>query len=156
LKFNRKLYVAGIVASLILLLTPTMAMAKSAADCQKSSFFGLSAWYKYLQFDSNCDIVFSEQVTKFDDSGKKTTINSNFNFKEVWLIAFAVIEMLLQLAGVVAVVFVIIGGFKYVIARGNADKLVLARKTILNALIGVVIAILSSQVVSFIASRLVS
>lgn len=135
-------------------VTAPLAVAHAAeGTCGKNrTLFGLPTWYKYLQFDTtnkNCDIEFSGKVVNADG-----TVSSKFSFKDFYLILFAVLEILLRLAGVIAVVFVTVGGFKYVVARGNPDNLVAARRTIINALIGVVIAILASEIVGFIAARL--
>jgi hypothetical protein len=120
-----------------------------AADCgQDRRFFGLPTWYKHLPMDSDCNIDITEKVV--DENGK---VNDKVTFKNIWLIALAVIEILLSVAGIIAVVYVIAGGFKYVVARGTPEKIVEARKTILNALVGAVIAVLASQVVSFIATK---
>ncbi len=46
---------------------------------------------------------------------------------------------LLMAAGAIAVVFLIIGGLQYIASAGNADKAAAAKKTIIYALIGVVV-----------------
>ena len=51
----------------------------------------------------------------------------------------------------VAIIFVIIGGFKFIVAQGNPDKVAKARNTLANALVGALIAILASRVVGYIA-----
>jgi hypothetical protein len=124
----------------------------TAADCNKDgTFFGIPPWYKYLNFDAskNCDIAY-----KIDSNGDGKIDASDNSFKFVWLIALAIVEALLVLAGFVAFAFVVYGGFKFITAQGAPDKIAGARKTILNALIGAVIAILGSQIVAFIAGSL--
>lgn len=61
-----------------------------------------------------------------------------------------VIQSLLFFAGAVAVLFLIIGGFRYVVSAGNPDQVEGAKKTILYAVLGLVIifiAFLGVQVV---------
>jgi hypothetical protein len=61
-----------------------------------------------------------------------------------------VINSLLLFAGAVAVLFLIIGGFRYVVSAGNPDQVEGAKKTILYAVLGLVIifiAFLGVQVV---------
>ena len=152
----KKLLLSLILAVSLLaafLYAPTTIMtanAASAAACQKGSFFGLTPWYKYLTFDKNCDIVMSKQVVNKD--GK--TANKNYDATEVWLIVFALAEMLLQLAGIIAVVFVFVGGFKYLTSMATPEKISNAKDTIINALVGVVIAIIASQTVAYVASKI--
>jgi hypothetical protein len=70
-----------------------------------------------------------------------------------------IIQILLGLAGLVAVLILIIGGFRYITSFGNEETTGEAKKMILNAIIGIVIIILSFvivQVVSSVANRGVS
>lgn len=46
------------------------------------------------------------------------------------------------------------GGFQYLISQGEADKIAGARKTILNAIIGLAIAMLATGIVAFIGGQL--
>lgn len=115
------------------------APAATGGGCQTGSFFGLPTWYKYLTLDStNCDPII---------------LSSADLPKSVALIALAVLEMLLTLAGVIAVFMVVMGGFKYVTSQGEPDKIANAKDTLLNAVTGAMIAILASQIVSYIAQK---
>lgn len=64
-----------------------------------------------------------------------------------------VIDMFLILAGTVAVLFIIIGGFQYVASAGNPDSVFKAKNTVLYAVIGLIVVILSYAVVKFIVGR---
>ena len=128
----------------------------SAACGQDKTFFGLPTWYKYLEFDQNCEIKIKERIVTYDSKGKVKKVNDQINFKTIWLILFAVVEIILRLAGFLAFVFVLVGGFKYVLSQGNPEKTANALETIKNALIGVIIAIVASQLVSFLVGRLKS
>ncbi len=50
---------------------------------------------------------------------------------------------LLMAAGALAVVFLIIGGLQYMTSAGNAEKAAAGKKTIIYALIGVAVVLLS-------------
>ena len=60
------------------------------------------------------------------------------------------VEILLRIAGLVAVVYVVMGGFKYMTSQGEPENLKQAQGTIINALIGLVIAMLATAVVNVI------
>jgi hypothetical protein len=123
----------------------TQIAAKTAEECRGGhSFLIFPTWYKYLKFNDDCTIA--------NDTTTDSGVSTNYEF--IWLISFAVIEILLTLAGMVAVVFVMIGGFKFVTAQGSPDTLVSARKTLANAIVGAVIAIIAGRTVSFIANKL--
>lgn len=72
------------------------------------------------------------------------TIPSPTNTEEqrafVWTIALNIVEDLIQIAGFVAVGFVIYGGFLFMFSLGEPEKAATARKTITNAIIGAVAA----------------
>lgn len=63
-----------------------------------------------------------------------------------------VINIALALAGLIAVFFLILGGFRYVTSLGNEEAAGQAKKIILNAIIGIVIIILSFVIVRVISN----
>jgi hypothetical protein len=60
------------------------------------------------------------------------------------------VDLLLFIVGVVAVVMIIFGGFRYIISGGNASSVTAAKNTILYAIVGVIIALLSYAIVDFV------
>ncbi|MGH7195931.1 MAG: pilin [Candidatus Saccharimonadales bacterium] len=72
----------------------------------------------------------------------------------IWLIALAVFEDILRIAGLVAVFVVIAGGIRYSTSNGDPQSAQAARGTIINALIGLTIAVIASATVAFIGHRL--
>lgn len=59
---------------------------------------------------------------------------------------------LLLIAGAVAVVFLVIGGVRYLVSAGNSSQAEAAKKTIIYALGGLVVIILSAFAVNLIMS----
>ncbi len=59
----------------------------------------------------------------------------------------AVVSILSWIAGIAAVVMVILSGIKYSTSGGDANKVGAAKKTLLYALIGLVIAVLTQVIV---------
>jgi hypothetical protein len=110
--------------------------AAVAKGC-KAGFFGFPHWYEYLDVavqNGTCSVV-------------------NFDFPaDLTLVALAIAEILLRLAGLVAVGFIIYGGIKYVISQGEPDGVQQAQNTVINACIGLVIAIFSTAIVAFIGN----
>ncbi len=62
-------------------------------------------------------------------------------------IIFNIIDWVLMVAAAIAVLFLIIGGVRYIISAGNPDQAGAAKKTILYAIIGLLIIILSFAIV---------
>src|SRR6185369_1893576 len=54
-----------------------------------------------------------------------------------------IINIMLLFSGIVAVFFTIIGGYQYISAGGNAEQAEKGKTTVINAIIGVVVIILS-------------
>lgn len=69
-------------------------------------------------------------------------------------LAAEIISILLYIAGIVAVIMVIYGGYVYMTARGSEDQAKSGRKTLVNALIGLVIVIVSFGVVQALTNYL--
>jgi hypothetical protein len=114
------------------------------ADPCKKSFLGFPSWAEYLTFYT-------------DPAGNQCIISTNTAYgNPAILIALAILDILIRLSGLVAVFFVAYGGIKLTTSQDSPDQVAGARKTILNAVIGLAIALLASQIIKFIAAQLVS
>ena len=70
-------------------------------------------------------------------------------------LAAKVVVYLLYFAGIVAVIFVIIGGYKYMTAGGNEETATKGRKTMTQAIIGLVIVILAYVIITAVVNFLI-
>ena len=64
-----------------------------------------------------------------------------------------VINILSVLGGALAVIMLIVGGFRYIVSSGNAEQAKSARNTILYAVIGLVIIATAQIIVHFVISN---
>ena len=136
---KRKLtYLSGILGTSLYMVFSHVAGAAAAtqAACSgsSSSFLGFPTWYKYLNptFENgNCVL----HANFPDDMGK---------------IGLALVEILLRLGGLVAVIFVVYGGFNYITSQGEPDKTKSARQMIVNSIIGLIITTVATVIVAFI------
>jgi hypothetical protein len=106
----------------------TIVKCETIGTNQTSSknFLAFPAWYRGLDCDAssgNINLAADQEVGQI-----------------VFTIALNIVDIALRLAGVLAVGFVVWGGLRYVMARGEPDKAKQALSTILNALIGLAIA----------------
>lgn len=67
-----------------------------------------------------------------------------------------IINIALAVAGLIAVLFLIIGGFRYITSAGNEESAEQAKKIITNSIIGIVVIILSFVIVRVISNALSS
>ncbi len=70
--------------------------------------------------------------------------------------AARIINVALGFLGIIAVVIVLMGGFKYMISGGNEEKVGEAKKLIVSGIIGLAIILSAWAITSFVVSRLVS
>lgn len=126
-------------ALLNLLPAPLIAKVGDACTLKDNTFFFLPHWWKYL-------------ATQMDDIGQCSPV---FHFpNDILAVGLAVIDILLRLAGLAAVISIIIAGISYITSAGSTDKITASRKRIQNALIGLAIVLVASAVVSFIGNSL--
>lgn len=71
-------------------------------------------------------------------------------------IAAGVINAILGFLGIIAVVIILLGGFKWMTAGGNEDKVDEAKKLIKSGIIGLVIILAAWGIASFVISSLLS
>lgn len=74
--------------------------------------------------------------------------NSNLGIVDVIVL---IVNFLLGVAFIIAVLFLVIGGFKFIISNGNQEQVKAGRQTITNALIGIAVIIVSYVLVSVIS-----
>lgn len=82
----------------------------------------------------------------------KQLAGCKLNDETIALAASNWINAVIAVAGVVAVVVVIYGGFTYITSAGDAGKALKARNIILYGLIGLAVAVLSYTIVHFISA----
>ncbi len=105
----------------------------STTSCpERSDFLGLPFWYRGLQCDQDDGVVFS-------------------GLNDLWTILNNLIEMGIMLAGMLAVIMLVVGGIRYVTSQGEPSAIQSAKKTITNSLIGLVLAIFAGTIVGFLA-----
>jgi hypothetical protein len=62
-------------------------------------------------------------------------------------------NVMASLAGLVAVVIIITGGFKYITSGGDPSQIKSAQGTIISAIIGLIIIILADSIIGFVISK---
>jgi len=109
-------------------------------DNPSASFFGFPHWWQYIS-------------TGQKDFGHCTPVIDFPN--GLWAIALALVDMLLYLAGILAIVSIVIAGFMYLNTRGDVQKSVSARNRLVNALVGLAIVATAIVLVTYVGDNLV-
>lgn len=106
--------------------------------CEDRGITIIPSWHQYLPKDSTCHIDMKR-----------------FQFpNDIAPIALAIVEILLRIGTLAAVAFVIYGGFQFLTSQGEPDKAANARKTLINAVVGLVITVIATAVVAFVGRQL--
>lgn len=61
-----------------------------------------------------------------------------------------IINIMSAAVGIIAVIMLVVGGFRYITSAGNDQSVASAKKTILYALIGLIVAVLAQVIVRFV------
>ena len=63
-----------------------------------------------------------------------------------------VLQIFFGIMGALAVLFVVIGGFRYTISAGDAEDMSKAKNTIIYAVVGLIVALFAEALVTFVIS----
>lgn len=144
---KQKILSFGLVAAILSVIgtsffayTAEAAPAAAPAGCEKR-FLTLPPWYRGLVKggqNGDCEIVSPDDVGGLEPF--------------VQILALNIVEILLHIVAYVTIAFIIIGGFKYITSAGSPDGNEKGRKTIINAVIGLLISIASIGIVNVVVS----
>jgi hypothetical protein len=140
---------AWIIVSSCLLSVSIAPVAHGA--CGDERFLTMPAWYRNVSQpgqDGRCEI----SVNYAKGASNKAYGGMTGTF--VMTVALNIVEIMLHLVAYTTIAFIIVGGFKYLLSNGSPDANISGRKTIINALIGLVLSVASIGVVNFIVGRL--
>ena len=124
------------MSSLALAEEPVPPLVPVTGNCSANTFLGFPTWYQYLKLDAECNVITQGQ-----------------NYIPI-LIAMAILDIILYLAAFLSTIMIFYGGFKYLTSNGDSSKITEGKNTIINALVGLAITLIASQLVGFIAGRL--
>ena len=153
MKFTKKLTslmigltFASVVGGTVVTVANPTANTYAAATCTNAKgFLTLPVWYRGLNVSTgDCSII--------DPSQLNTAINGSNNGLSnfIWRVVLNIMDMALQLVGYIAVGFVLYGGFTMIISSGSPEVMARGRKTILEAIIGLVISIGSVGIINLV------
>ena len=118
----------GTLIAVTLLTAPTVALAFEDENADTTGF-RINA--------------FTNEFRGIQDPAKAGLINTTIR----------IINALLVLAAIAAIVFVIIGGVRYITAQGDEDAVAQAKNTVIYAIIGIIVIILAAVIVNFFVSQ---
>lgn len=133
------LVVVGMFAALI---APSIALPSQVfAACSDAPILGITPWYRGLQEEKDGACLI------------KSPTDGNLGIF-ITTIVLNILQAGFAIAAYVATFFIIKGGFGYMTSAGSSDGMANAKKTITNAVIGLVIVLLSAAIINTIVSIL--
>lgn len=131
---------SSLLAAVVISLTFSLGLAAPvfAQTAQEQINNGLCAGSN-LQFSDNpgqCSVAGTDATTKINN------------------LVHTVVNLLSAIVGIVAVIMIIVGGFRYITSGGNDTSVTAAKNTILYAIIGLVVVALAQIIVRFTLSKL--
>lgn len=93
------------------------------------------------------NLQFTENPGQCNTAGSDATSKINN-------IVHTIVNLLSAVVGIVAVIMIIVGGFRYITSGGNDTSVTSAKNTILYAIIGLVVVALAQIIVRFTLSKL--
>lgn len=117
------------------MITNTLISHFSTA-CEGGNFLKFPTWHEYLPATLDSSGACIPQITGLND---------------IWLIVAAVIEIMLRIATLIAVAVIMYAGFEYITSQGEPDKTTKARMALINATVGLLLAVFSAVIVAFLA-----
>ncbi len=131
-----KIWLGGFVATV--LIAGGLAVPVFAQDAQQQINNGLCA---------GSNLQFTESPGQCSSAGSDATDRINS-------IVHTIVNLLSAIVGIVAVIMIIVGGFRYITSGGNDTSVTSAKNTILYAIIGLVVVALAQLIVRFTLSKL--
>jgi hypothetical protein len=124
----------GMMAAAALMAVVSLAGNVNAGDCPQGSLR-----QTYSNSISECNIA--------DDHAGSNDLMKTIN---------TIIDVVLGVLGILAVAYIIYGGFMFTTAAGDAAKTKKARETIMYGVIGLVVALLAFAIVNFVLTSVFS
>lgn len=160
MKRRVSLFVIVVIAGVVLVALPAIsgiipaqkAFASPAGSikCDKDyKLLGiLPTWYKYFGDD------YGEVVSDNPFIDNTCGIVGGELTDHLVQIGLAIIDILLRIGALVAVAFIIMGGYRYMSSQGEPKNIEAAMATLVNAAIGLGIVLMATVLVAFIGNKL--
>ena len=127
---------AGLLAGLVLIAVPMLAPAVASASSAN------------IQGDLSCGVALNAS-----GSGTDCTNSTSTGAGKVQGIVTDTINIFSVIVGIISVVMIIYGGFKYITSGGDSGNVTGAKNTIIYAVIGLIVVALAQFIVQFVLNK---
>lgn len=138
--FNLKRLVLTLAGSLMALIM----LAAVPASAQNTNELCGGANLSFIEKAQDCNRDAQGDVIPEDQRSGKKVNNLLDN----------IVNLISIIVGIVAVIMIIYGGFRYITSGGDSSKLTDARNTIIYAIVGLIIVAFAQLIVKFVLARI--
>lgn len=104
--------------------------------------------------------ISEEQYNKvcsgIDDEALRSAAGCDAKEKNATDNAFNLINVAIGVAGIVAVIMIVIGGQRYIVSAGDPGKMKQAKDMIIYSIIGLIVALLAFAIINFVSGAITS
>lgn len=127
--------------------TPVSVNAVSANQKCNAYILTFPAWYNNLSSGTpgNCKLMSPADFSTDTEEGLKTYVG---------IIGLNTLNILIQLVAYVCTGFIIFGGYRYMTSAGDSSGIAAGKKTVLNAVVGLVLALVAVIVIQYLARNI--
>jgi hypothetical protein len=116
--------------------------------CPQHAFLAFPHWYRGLQCKTEIGLDGNPSTHVVVGQG------GNDIPKTVWTVILNCLDILIQTAGILAVIFLMYNGFQYLTSGGSSDKISKAKTGMLQSMVGLFIAVSAAALIGFIVGRI--
>ena len=116
--------------------------------------FAFAAPFLFIGADANAQALTSDQFFGTATDGDSFASTAGLGSGDLTTTVGSIIRVIIGFLGIVAVIIILIGGFKWMIAGGNTDKVGEARKYIFAGITGLVIVLSAYAIASFVIEQI--
>ncbi len=138
-----------LLISTLIFATLAIGLTQFAASAQATSLAAAPAGIVAADFQSDaCDGL--QQVSGGNPCDPNSSASASHSLTNV---IQSVVNLLSVIVGVAAIIMVVISGFKYVTSGGDSNNVATAKRTLIYAIVGLVIVALAQFIVHFVLTN---
>jgi hypothetical protein len=119
----------------------------SCSDTGERNFLSFPTW------DSN--LTCEQDYNAKNPKGTRHVVVTDLS-KFIWTVVLNVLDILLRIAGILAVIMLIVSAYQYLTSTGVPDKITKAKTGMIRAIVGLALALLASTIIYFVVGRLMT
>jgi type IV secretory pathway VirB2 component (pilin) len=128
----------------IIFLSMCLTLMPIGADFKTANQVKAAGWW-----DTVSDGGLKDVGKAYGQSGTPSESN------DIRIMVARLIKIVLELLGIIALVIIIVAGFRWMTAGGDEEKVTASKKQLVNGLIGLVIILVAFSIATFVFNRLI-